>query len=144
MSEQPSGNTSPEVTGIAHLSITATDAAVSAQWYARVLGFTEVPATLDHLHDEASGYARIVRNGNGVLIGIHHHNEQGASFSVTNAGLDHLALGVRAQDLDAWAAWLDGQGADHSGVQRSEKPWPVQYIVVKDPDGIPVELFATS
>jgi hypothetical protein len=46
------------------------------------------------------------------------------------------------QDLDAWTAWLDQLGIEHSGIRSGEQPFPFATVVFRDPDNIQLELFA--
>jgi hypothetical protein len=57
-------------------------------------------------------------------------------------GLDHISFGVAAcADLDAWAAWLDGLGIEHSGVIDTDNPIPYSVVVFRDPDHLQLALF---
>ena len=59
----------------------------------------------------------------------------------SQTGLDHISSGVAERtDLDAWAAWLDELGIEHSGVIDTDNPIPYSVVVFRDPDNIQLEL----
>jgi glyoxylase I family protein len=103
-----------------------------------------VPVTFPHHLDEDGGFAVVlVQPQSGVMIGLHHHEGHAAGgFDERRTGLDHIAFGVAERaDLDAWTAWLDEQGIEHSGVQDVKSPMPFATVVFRDPDNIQLELF---
>jgi catechol 2,3-dioxygenase-like lactoylglutathione lyase family enzyme len=137
---EPSG--APVVTGIHHLSLTVADVESSAAWYGRVLGLSRVPVTFPHHGDEDGGFAVVmVEPRSGVMIGLHHHEANlGDGFDERRNGLDHISFTVAARaDLDTWAAWLDEQGVEHSGVRDTSTPMPFATVVFRDPDNIQLE-----
>jgi catechol 2,3-dioxygenase-like lactoylglutathione lyase family enzyme len=118
-SAKESNVAAPALANIHHYSPTVSDVEASAAWYERVLGLSRVPAPFPHWGDEEGGYAVVLAHPAGFL-----------------------AFGVASRaDLDAWTAWLDECGIAHSGVQDLKEPMPLQTVVFKDPDGIPLELF---
>jgi glyoxylase I family protein len=134
----------PPTTGMQHLSLTVSDVEAGAAWYTRVLGMNRVPVTFPHHLDEDGGFAVVlVQPQSGVMIGLHHHEGHAAGgFDERRTGLDHIAFGVAERaDLDAWTAWLDEQGIEHSGVQDVKSPMPFATVVFRDPDNIQLELF---
>ena len=136
--------TAPPTTGMQHLSLTVSDVEAGAAWYTRVLGMNRVPVTFPHHLDEDGGFAVVlVQPQSGVMIGLHHHEGHAAGgFDERRTGLDHIAFGVAERaDLDAWTAWLDEQGIEHSGVQDVQSPMPFATVVFRDPDNIQLELF---
>lgn len=78
----------------------------------------------------------------GTFIGLHHHNDNpGQPFRENCTGLDHISFRVAEHaDLAAWAAWLDEQGVEHSGVIDTTSPAPYSVLVFRDPDNIQLEL----
>ncbi|GAA1847861.1 VOC family protein [Pseudonocardia ailaonensis] len=136
-------STPPPTTGINHFSPTVSDVEASAEWYVRVFGLQRLPMTFPHHGDEQGGYAVLLADPRtGLMIGLHHHEAcSGERFDERRPGLDHLAWGVSArEDLDAWAAWLDENGVEHSGVTDKTEPMPYSTVVFRDPDGIQLEL----
>ncbi|MHB1511477.1 MAG: VOC family protein [Acidimicrobiales bacterium] len=127
--------------GIQHLGLTVRDIAVSETFYSEVLGlvraFVEPHATGD-------GYAVVMtRPGTGLFLGLEHH--AGADrelFSPLRTGLDHLALQVSSrEDIDEWVTHLDTIGVEHEALFESVEPAPIALVLLRDPDGIPIELF---
>ena len=123
--------------GFHHLTLTVTDLGRSAIWYQAVLNIEKVA---DRVGD---GWTRLLlRASNGFMIGLTEHDSstEGAVFDPTAVGLDHLSISCTGRDaLEGWAAHLDQLGVAHSGVIDAAAG---SLLVVKDPDGIPVEFFA--
>ena len=46
------------------------------------------------------------------------------------------------EELEAWTAWLDELGVEHSGIRTGDEPFPFATVVFRDPDNIQLELFA--
>jgi glyoxylase I family protein len=137
-------DTAPAVTGFHHFSPTVSDVEASAQWYERVFRMNRVPAPFPHYGAEDSGYAVLLMDPrSGAAIGLHHHDANpGQPFHESRTGLDHISFGVAGRaDLDAWAAWLDELGIEHSGVIDTDSPVPYSVVVFRDPDNIQLELF---
>ena len=137
----PSIQTVPELTGIQHLGLTVRDIAASETFYREVLGlvraFVEPHATGD-------GYAVVMsRPGTGLFLGLEHHPDADRElFSPLRTGLDHLALRVsRREDIDVWITHLDAMGVEHDALFESIEPVPIALVLLRDPDGIPIELF---
>lgn len=137
----PAGQTVPGVVGINHVGLTVRDISASEAWYADVLGlvraFVEPHATGD-------GYAVVLtRPGTGLFVGLEHHpTAEGEQFSPLRTGLDHLALHLaRRDDVDEWIAHFDAIGVEHEARFETAEPVPHALVQVRDPDGIPIELF---
>ncbi len=131
----------PALTGLHHLGLTVRDIVASEAWYARALGlvraFVEPHATGD-------GYAVVMTHpGTALFVGLDHHPEADREmFSPLRTGLDHLALQVPSrEDLAGWVAHLDAVGVEHGAVSEGAEPVPHAQVVLRDPDGVPVELF---
>lgn len=125
----PEPQSVPPMTGLHHLSPTVSDVEASAQWYEGVLGLGRLPVTFPHHLVEESGYAVLMMDPrSGVTIGLYHNEgNKGERFDECRT------------DLDAWTAWLDGQGVAHSGVQEVTEPIPFSTVVGRDPDDIQLE-----
>ncbi len=137
----------PGITGIHHFSVTVTDIEASLAWYQRLLGADRVPLKFPHYGCEDTGYGELlIEPRSGVIIGLHANTgNDGKAFDESRTGLDHVALNVATRaDLDAWTAWLDELGIQHSGVRSGEEPFPFATVVFRDPDNIQLELFAVG
>jgi glyoxylase I family protein len=137
----PSSRAVPTVTGISHVGLTVRDIVASEVWYSEVLGlvraFVEPHATGD-------GYAVVMtRPGTGLFVGLDHHPDADSQpFSPLRTGLDHLALQLAArEDIDQWITHLDAIGVEHEELFETAEPAPHALVLVRDPDGIPIELF---
>jgi glyoxylase I family protein len=140
-----SESAAPTVTGIHHFSVTVTDIETSLAWYQRLLGADRVPMKFPHYGCEDTGYGELlVEPRSGVIIGLHTNTgNDGKRFDESCTGLDHVALNVPSRnDLEAWTAWLDKLGIEHSGVRTGDQPFPFSTVVFRDPDNIQLELFA--
>ena len=59
--------------------------------------------------------------------------------------MDNVALGVASrEDLEAWTAWLDELGIEHSGIRTGDEPYPFATCGVPRPDNIQLELFTVG
>ena len=137
----PSSRAVPTVTSISHVGLTVRDIVASEAWYTKVLGlvraFVEPHATGD-------GYAVVMtRPGTGLFVGLDHHPDaHGELFSPRCTGLDHLALQLAdREDLDRWITHLDAVGVEHEELFETAEPAPRALVLIRDPDGIPIELF---
>jgi glyoxylase I family protein len=142
-----SDDAAPGVTGIHHFSVTVTDIEASLAWYQRVLGADRVPMKFPHYGCEDTGYGELlVEPRSGVIVGLHANiGNDGRLFDEACTGLDHVALNVATRDeLEAWTAWLDKLGIEHSGIRSGDQPFPFSTVVFRDPDNIQLELFAVG
>lgn len=129
------------MTGISHVGLTVRDIVASEAWYAEVLGL--VRAFVEP-HATGEGHAVVMtRPGTGLFVGLDHHPDaDGERFSPLRTGLDHLALQVASrEDLDQWIAHLEAIGVEHEALFETAEPAPQALLHVRDPDGIPIELF---
>jgi glyoxylase I family protein len=136
-----SAPTAPTLTGLQHIGLTVRDIAVSEGWYTRVLGLVRV---FVEPHGTGDGYAVVMTcPGTGLFLGLDHHpNADKEMFSPLRTGLDHLALGLASrEDVDKWISHLDALGVEHEALAESAEPAPHTLVVLRDPDGIPIELF---
>jgi glyoxylase I family protein len=137
----PSSRTVPTASGISHVGLTVRDIVASEAWYSEVLGlvraFVEPHATGD-------GYAVVMtRPGTELFVGLEHHPDADSQyFSPRRTGLDHLALQLAArEDVDKWISHFDAVGVEHEAPFDTTEPVPHALVLVRDPDGIPIELF---
>jgi catechol 2,3-dioxygenase-like lactoylglutathione lyase family enzyme len=140
-----SEDNAPGITGIHHISVTATDLEASLAWYERVFRAQRVPMKFAHYEREDTGYGvLLVEPRSGLVLGIHTNSgNDGAQFDESRTGLDHVGFNVASrEELDAWADWLDELGVAHSGVRTGDEPFQFATLVFRDPDNIQLELFA--
>ena len=134
----------PPLAGYHHLGITVRDIDASEAWYTETLGL--VRAFVEP-HDNDSGYARVLtRPGTPFFLGLDYHAEADRlPFDPRRTGLDHVALAVNsAAEVHAWAAHLDALGVEHEPVLESDDPMPLALVLLRDPDGIVIELIWTG
>ncbi len=138
-------DTAPGVTGIHHISLTVSDIEASAAWYQRLLGADRLPMKFNHYEREETGYGvLLVDQRSGLVIGLHTNTGNGGEpFDEACTGLDHVGFTVcTREELEAWAAWLDKLGIEHSGIRDGDEPFAFATLVFRDPDNIQLELFA--
>lgn len=124
-----------QVTGVSHAALTVTDLQRSKEWYGRALDWSPV------FEGDGPGVRFSVGAlPGGLLIGLREYDEADRDpFRPTRVGLDHLALLVPLEELDAWERRFTDLGVLHDPVQ--DTPFgPV--LNFKDPDGIALELTA--
>jgi catechol 2,3-dioxygenase-like lactoylglutathione lyase family enzyme len=139
--ETQSSRTAPAVIGISHVGLTVRDIDASEAWYTQVLGL--VRAFVEP-HPTGDGYAVVMtRPGTGLFVGLDHHAQaEGEPFSALCTGLDHVALQVASRgDLDEWVNHLDALGIEHEELFETTQGPTHALVLVRDPDGIPIELF---
>jgi len=137
----PSTLTVPSLTGVQHFGLTVRDVVASEAWYTSVLGL--VRAFVEP-HSAGDGYAVVMtRPGTGLFLGLDHHPDADLEmFNPLRTGLDHVAFGVASRkDMDTWISHLDAMGVEHDALFESAEPLPHALVVLRDPDGIAIELF---
>src|SRR5690349_20046583 len=85
-------DTTPDITGISHISITVRDIEASATWYQRVFRAQRVPMTFPHYEREESGYGvLLIEPRSGLGIGLHANTgNDGKPFDEARTGMDHV------------------------------------------------------
>jgi catechol 2,3-dioxygenase-like lactoylglutathione lyase family enzyme len=130
----------PSLSGLHHLGLTVRDIDESERWYADVLGMVRV---FVEPHPTGGGHTVVLnRPDTSLFLGLDFHPHADLErFDERRTGLDHVALAVDSRsDLDAWADRLDALGVAHGPIHDMDQPVHAA-MVVRDPDGIPVELF---
>jgi catechol 2,3-dioxygenase-like lactoylglutathione lyase family enzyme len=125
--------------------VTVRDIELSVSWYQRVFRAQRVPMTFPHYEREDTGYGvLLLEPRSGLAIGLHTNTgNDGSQFDEAKTGLDHVGFNVAGRaELDAWTAWLDELGIEHSGIRTGDEPLPHATLVFRDPDNIQLELFA--
>ncbi len=129
----------PEFTGVSHVGLTVSDLDRSVAWYTDVLGLALLMPT------DAPGMRRVllVHPGSGLLVGlVQHEGGSRDAFEERRTGLDHLSFAVASRDeLVAWAERLRDKGVPAGEI--NDVPYG-SVLVVRDPDGIQLELFAQA
>ena len=130
-----------------HVALTVTNLDVSIPWYEAVFGIRYV---MDVPHD--GGVGKLLTDEARTLgLVLHRHDtNDGALFSETRAGLDHVGFMVPMRDdLVAWQDHLEAQGvvrADTAAKPLTQSPiTDAPYgsvLVFRDPDNIQLELFS--
>jgi catechol 2,3-dioxygenase-like lactoylglutathione lyase family enzyme len=130
----------PQFVRAIHVALTVRDKHKSAAWYRRVLRF-EVVKEFVFAPDEP-GIPRILllHPGSRFLVAIcEHRHRSGDTFDPFRTGLDHLALEVSSRDeLEEWVLHLEQLGVAYAPIKDLGH---ASFICLKDPDGIPVELW---
>lgn len=142
-----SDGSAPGITGIHHFSITVTDLDASLAWYERVFKADRVPMKFPHYEREDTGYGvLLVEPRSGLAIGLHTNSgNDGGHFDEARTGLDHVGFNVGSrEEMEAWTAWLDDLGIEHSGIRTGDQPFEFSTVVFRDPDNIQLELFAVG
>ena len=125
--------------------MTVRDIEPSVAWYQRVFRAQRVPMTFPHYEREDTGYGvLLLEPRSGLAIGLHTNTgNNGAPFDEAQTGLDHVGFNVSGrEELEAWTAWLDELGIEHSGIRAGNEPFPFATVVFRDLDNIQLELFA--
>jgi glyoxylase I family protein len=137
----------PPISKAHHVAFTVRDLEASIAWYRKVFNANLVDGDLVHYGRQWTGYARLViEPRTGFAIGLHHNvGNSGAEFDEATTGLDHFSFQVeRREDLEAWAAWLDGLEIAHSGIQSQTEPFVYSTVVFRDIDNIQLEFVAVG
>ena len=127
----------PAFPPLTHVALTVRDLSVSVPWYEALIGAGPV---LDE--DTDPGFHHTVYLLGNTLIGLHQHEQPAPdeTFSEFRIGLDHVAFGCTSRaELEDWVRRLDELGVAHGGIKDAAYGSGVSF---RDPDGIPLELFA--
>lgn len=122
---------------LTHVALTVRDLSVSVPWYEALLGATPV---LDE--DTDPDFHHTVYLIGNTLLGLHQHTTTAPQepFSEFRVGLDHVAFGCADRaELDQWQRRLDELDITHGGIKDATYGSGISF---RDPDGIPLELFA--
>ena len=127
----------PAFPALTHVALTVRDLSVSVPWYEALF---EASPVLDE--DTDPNFHHTVYLLGNTLIGLHQHKQAAPDeqFSEYRIGLDHVAFGCSNRaELEDWVRRLDELGVKHGGIKDAAYGSGVSF---RDPDGIPLELFA--
>ena len=140
---------SAPATQLSHVALTVTDVDASIPFYEGVFGIGFV---MDVPHE--GGVGKLLANPDMSLVLVLHRHDtnDGALFTETKAGLDHIGFAVATRDdLVAWQEHLEAQGvvrADTADKPLTQSPiTDAPYgsvLVFRDPDNIQLELFSPA
>ena len=121
---------------ISHISFSARDKEVCADWFERVLGFQRFDKT------EGEGWAAVLllhRPSSKIVEFQQHEANQGELFDPARTGLDHLGLKVASrEELDGWQQHFAEHGVEFTPVVEREYG---AVLTFRDPDGRQLEMF---
>ena len=132
----PERATTPALKAVGHVALTVRDLAVSVPWYQALIGAEPV------LDEDTGPFRHVVFVLGETMLGLHQFPEgiEDVAHTPRRPGLDHMAFAVTdRQELVAWARRLEAMGIEHGGIV--DAPYG-SGLAVKDPDGLPLELFA--
>jgi glyoxylase I family protein len=123
-----------------HVALTVRDKQRSATWYRQVLGFEFLKEFRFEPDEPGIPRTLLLHPGSQFLLALcEHRHRSGDAFDPFRTGLDHLALEVSSrQELEAWTPHLEQLGVPYSPITDLGH---ASYICIKDPDGIPIELW---
>jgi glyoxylase I family protein len=127
----------PTFPALTHVALTVRDLSVSVPWYEALF---EAKPVLDE--DTDPDFHHTVYLLGNTLIGLHQHGTPAPAeeFSEHRIGLDHVAFGCENRaELEKWVSRLDELGIKHGGIKDASYGSGISF---RDPDGIPLELFA--
>lgn len=125
----------PELGGIHHVKLAASDIERSVAWYKRVFGFE---TTLEFKDDEG-----VVRGAVGRLAGLDNTLlafRENKELAESLNGFDPVSFAVQGKaEVQQWVAHLDKEGVENSGLRIAA----IGYIVFfHDPDGIKLHVYS--
>jgi mannose-6-phosphate isomerase-like protein (cupin superfamily)/catechol 2,3-dioxygenase-like lactoylglutathione lyase family enzyme len=120
----------PTLGAINHVSLTVTDLRRSERWYAEALGLVRVDG---EIAEDGTGHVAMLHPQSGWIVTLATH---------AAAGVDHVALGCADRDaLVAWHESLTGRGLLPGSI--TDAPYGSGFVL-RDPDGLEMELFAPA
>lgn len=124
----------PDILGLHHLSLPASDCVLSSDWYERVLGFSRVLVE----EEEDAVITVAVQHKCDIMIYLRLDRR---GIKAMNGGARYgPALSFRVpsrSDLDAWDERLTALGVNHSVPHQVHLGWAVD---IEGPDGLLVQL----
>lgn len=121
---------------ITYVALTVRNLSVSVPWYQQIIGAE--PA----LDEDTGPFRHVVFAVGGTLLGLHEFPEgvRDDPFDPRRPGLDHVAfLSPDRPSLDVWRERLTALGIETGTVLDAHYG---SGLAFKDPDGLPLEIFA--
>ena len=123
----------PSFDGVDHVAFEVSDLRVSEPWYRDVLGL--VPEMAE-VHDDGSGHVALLHPGTGMVFTLLSRGPEAGAPT----GVEHVALECDGRDeLERWRAGLADRGFAVGTI--TDAPYGSGFVI-RDPDGIELELFA--
>lgn len=126
----------PQWEGVSHISFSARDKEVCADWFQRVFDFRRFDAT------EGDGWSAVLllHAPSATVIEFQQHDaNQGERFDPRRTGLDHIGFRVGARaDLDEWQQHFADLGVEHTPIVERDYG---AVLTFRDPDGRQFEMF---
>jgi catechol 2,3-dioxygenase-like lactoylglutathione lyase family enzyme/quercetin dioxygenase-like cupin family protein len=120
----------PSLGQIHHVALNVTDVARSERWYADAFGLLRVDGDIA---DDGTGHVVLLQPHAGWIVTL---------CSADRAGVAHIALACDHRDaLLGWRAALAERGIDVGSI--TDAPYGSGFVV-RDPDGLELELFASA
>jgi glyoxylase I family protein len=129
--------------GYAWVSLRVANLECSVDWYTDVLDLAPMVTNSDTCAvDAIERFNYLVHTESLLIVGLHHDPALAVGGGVGDGlGLDHVAIGVDSDDLDAFREQLENAG---------RRPGPVvswgygRWFEIRDPDGNAVRFFAPN
>jgi glyoxylase I family protein len=126
----------PDIVGMHHLSLPASDCVISSDWYERVLGFTRV--LIEEEEDAISTVALQHRCGVLLYLRLDRRGIRPTADGTAPGRPIALSFGVPSRrDLESWDERLTALGVEHSAPRQVHLGWAVD---VAGPDGLLIQL----
>lgn len=120
----------PEITGLHHVALPATNALRSSEWYERVFGFSSVLVE----EEENEVISVTLEHPSGIVLTLHQADDHVHAWEE----LAPLALEVSDQtQLARWDHWLTRHQITHSTMRPAHLGWALD---VSGPDGFRIQL----
>lgn len=120
----------PSLGAIHHISLNVTDLPTSERWYTNAFGLIRVDG---EVADDGTGHIVLLSPTGGWIVTL---------ASAASGEVEHLALACASRDqLLQWREQLTDRGVDVGTV--TDAPYGSGFVV-RDPDGVDVELFAPA